>query len=42
MFHRLFVDENGDLRARNIKEFRRRADVHAQKVLGPNFTAASV
>lgn len=42
LFHRLFVDKEGDLRARDIKEFKRRADTHAQKVLGAGFTATSV
>lgn len=39
---RLFVDKDGDLRARDIKEFVRRADAHVKKTLGPEFSATTV
>ncbi|TFY57948.1 hypothetical protein EVJ58_g6718 [Rhodofomes roseus] len=40
--HRLFIDDDGDLRARDIREFVRRADVHVKKVLGPEFSVTAV
>ncbi|KAH9831777.1 uncharacterized protein C8Q71DRAFT_780277 [Rhodofomes roseus] len=40
--HRLFIDDDGDLRARDIREFVRRADVHVKKILGPEFSVTAV
>ncbi|TFY57947.1 hypothetical protein EVJ58_g6717 [Rhodofomes roseus] len=40
--HRLFIDRNGDRRARNVPGFVRKVDAHVQKILGPDFSATAV